>query len=160
VATLGNLVFNDSNRNGRADVGEPGVSGVVVTVKTAGPDGVVGTPDDVVAGTTTTDPNGNWTILVPPGTYYAEFTYPPGLSNTVPGSPGVDNTNQVASGNRTGLFSVGPGGTNLGLDAGVTGTAETSREIPTLRDWMLVLLSMLLAAAAIGCARREGKTLK
>jgi uncharacterized repeat protein (TIGR01451 family)/fimbrial isopeptide formation D2 family protein len=154
VATLGNLVFNDLNRDGRADPGEPGVRGVVVVVKTAGPDGVVGTADDVIAGTATTDLNGNWTISVPPGTYFAEFTYPPGLSNTVPGTPGVDNTNQVTSGNRTGVFSVGPGATNLGLDAGVTGAAETTaREIPTLSS--LSLLALILAMIGMAGALRH-----
>ncbi len=50
-------VFDDLNRNGRLDPGEPDIAGVVVRLTGAGPDGVLGTADDVpVASVTTSSP--------------------------------------------------------------------------------------------------------
>jgi uncharacterized repeat protein (TIGR01451 family) len=58
VAALGDRVWIDSDADGVQDVNEIGVSGVQLTLFTAGTDGLFGTGDDVNAGTTTTNANG------------------------------------------------------------------------------------------------------
>jgi uncharacterized repeat protein (TIGR01451 family) len=52
--SIGDRVFNDINRNGVQDPGEPGIGGATVTLT------VPGTPTPFA--TTTTDPNGNYTF--------------------------------------------------------------------------------------------------
>ncbi|RTZ94981.1 MAG: hypothetical protein DSY90_14575, partial [Deltaproteobacteria bacterium] len=60
LGALGDRIWVDSNGDGVQDDGEPGVSGAEVTLYTAGPDGLLGTADDVAEATTTTDANGNY----------------------------------------------------------------------------------------------------
>jgi 5-hydroxyisourate hydrolase-like protein (transthyretin family) len=78
-ASIGDLVWEDKNGNGIQDAGEPGISGVTVTL--TGTDGN-GTP---VSLTTTTNGSGayNFPNLVP-GTYKLTFTTPTGYSVTSP----------------------------------------------------------------------------
>lgn len=87
-AAVGDTVFHDLNGNGIQDAGEPGVEGVAVTVTHHGPDGVLGTPDDVVF-PSTTDANGNYGETGIPGGIYTVTidpgTLPPG---SVPGDDG------------------------------------------------------------------------
>ena len=67
--SIGDLVWFDSNGNGVADAGEPGLANVDVTVRWAGPDGVFGNADDIVTATKT-DANGNYTVSgLPAGSY-------------------------------------------------------------------------------------------
>ncbi|MFN8498615.1 MAG: SdrD B-like domain-containing protein [Anaerolineae bacterium] len=71
-------VFNDLNGDGVRQPGEPGIPGVTVTLK----DGAGNT-----VGTTTTDPNGNYSFPnVPPGTYTVVETDPSGFVSTTPNS--------------------------------------------------------------------------
>ncbi|NND03370.1 MAG: hypothetical protein HKN91_11340, partial [Acidimicrobiia bacterium] len=98
-ASVGDTIFQDLNGNGIQDPGEPGVEGVEVTITYHGPDGILGTPDDIEF-VETTDPNGNYgetgipggnyTVVIDPG------TLPPG---TVPGddSDGGDPTTTTTS---------------------------------------------------------------
>jgi uncharacterized repeat protein (TIGR01451 family) len=57
--SIGDRVWLDKNYNGVQDSGEAGISGVKVTLKGAGVDGVFGTKDDITA-TTTTNSSGNY----------------------------------------------------------------------------------------------------
>ncbi len=86
LASLGNVVFRDTNGNGIQDAGEPGVQGVTVTVT----DGS-GAP----VGTATTDINGNYTVSnLPPGTYTVTFSnLPAGLTPTTTNAPGSTPAN-------------------------------------------------------------------
>ena len=59
--SVGSLVWLDSNQNGAADPGEPGIPGVAVTVTWAGPDGKFGTDDDR-RHSVTTDANGEYRV--------------------------------------------------------------------------------------------------
>ncbi len=55
--TISGHVFDDLDGNGRLDPGEPDLGGVVVQLSGAGPDGVLGTSDDVpIASVTTSSP--------------------------------------------------------------------------------------------------------
>ena len=56
---IGDLVFCDLDNDGVLDPGEPGITGAVVNLTCAGPDGIFGTADDILD-STTTDANGNY----------------------------------------------------------------------------------------------------
>ncbi|MBD1889535.1 SdrD B-like domain-containing protein [Coleofasciculus sp. FACHB-SPT9] len=72
--TIGDRVFNDTNGNGIQDEGEPGISGVVVTLKNA---------NGAVIATTTTDANGNYNFSgLPLGNYIVEVADPAGFTLT------------------------------------------------------------------------------
>lgn len=69
-ATLGDKVWNDVDGDGFQDAGEAGLPGVVVNVRR---------PDDSIAGTATSGPDGSWSVGgLPAGTYYIEFVPPAG----------------------------------------------------------------------------------
>ncbi len=57
---VGDFIFYDANRNGVYDgpPQEKGISGVTVSLRMAGADGIFGTGDDVTVATVTTDANG------------------------------------------------------------------------------------------------------
>jgi hypothetical protein len=75
---IGGIKFEDLNANGLRDPGEPGLSGFTISLTSASP----GTP---LAGTATTDSNGNFIFLdVAPGTYTLSEVIQPGFSLTVP----------------------------------------------------------------------------
>jgi subtilisin family serine protease len=81
VGSIGDLVFDDRDGDGTYD-GEGGLPGVSVTVTGAGPDGVLGTTDDVPAGTAVTSTSGQYTVSgLPAGRYRAAVdrtSAPPG----------------------------------------------------------------------------------
>ncbi len=120
--TIGDFVFRDANGNGVQDPGEAGVPNVTVTL--TGTD-ALGNP---VTRTTTTDANGQYlfngnTLL--PGSYKVTFSKPPGLAFTVPDQGGDDARDSDAdpTNGMTPFVTVGSGGINLTLDAGLVGTA-------------------------------------
>ncbi|MCW5849557.1 MAG: hypothetical protein KIT87_05715 [Anaerolineae bacterium] len=107
------MVYRDLNNNGVQDVGEPGVGGVTVRLYAPGPDGILGTPDDVLLATQTTDGSGNTTFYnLTPGIYRVSETVPAGYTNTTPTDVGV---------------SVSAGGTVA------SSSASTSRRRPSPR---------------------------
>ena len=53
VTTIAGAVFNDTNNNGVFDAGESGLTNVEVELRCAGPDGLMGTTDDLIQRTTT-----------------------------------------------------------------------------------------------------------
>ncbi len=70
TASLGDLIWHDRNADGVVDPGEEGIGGVVVTATWAGPDGVLGTADDIAWPSVTTAPDGSYTIPnLPAGSY-------------------------------------------------------------------------------------------
>ncbi|HEY1099261.1 MAG TPA: SdrD B-like domain-containing protein, partial [Myxococcota bacterium] len=58
TASLGDRIWQDLNANGIQDAGEVGLPGVTVALAEAGQDNVLGTADDLIYATTTTDANG------------------------------------------------------------------------------------------------------
>lgn len=61
-ARLGDTVFCDLDNDGFQDVGEPGIAGVRVDLRCAGPDDVLGTADDLLD-SQTTDGNGQYLFV-------------------------------------------------------------------------------------------------
>ncbi|MGB3761297.1 MAG: SdrD B-like domain-containing protein [Rivularia sp. (in: cyanobacteria)] len=81
-STIGDTVYNDTNRNNQQDDGETGIPGATVTLTNPGEDGEFGTPDDTTQ-TTTTNENGNYSFPnLPAGNYRVTTTTPDGLTPT------------------------------------------------------------------------------
>ena len=111
---LGNLVWNDTNRNGVQDAGETGVPGVVVALYS--------TVTNSVITTTTTDSNGAFLFEgLLPGSYYLQFTVLQGYAFTIPGStPETDlDSNADPSTGQTPLITLLPGEVTTVWDTGI-----------------------------------------
>ncbi|MBP0492577.1 SdrD B-like domain-containing protein [Pararoseomonas indoligenes] len=113
VGGTGDIVFADNNRNGIRDAGETGLAGITVQLLN---------PDGTVAATTTTRADGTYSFAgVTPGQYQVQFVAPTGATFS-PTDVGTDDTidSDAAQGTgRTGLVTVGPGGTIDNLAAGL-----------------------------------------
>jgi uncharacterized repeat protein (TIGR01451 family) len=112
TGSLGDLVFFDTDGDGLPDPGEPPLPGVPVDLTWAGPDGTLGTSDDVAYSTATDGTGGYVFDLLPAGLYSVDVAPPAGYT-TVLSDPyqvtlgaGVDD---LASGDVpvTGTGSVG-----------------------------------------------------
>ena len=67
---IGDLVWIDLDGDGIFDAGEPGLAGVGLTLRRPGPDGYLGTADDVVVTTTTSAGDGSYEFSnLTPGAY-------------------------------------------------------------------------------------------
>ncbi|MBP6431896.1 MAG: T9SS type A sorting domain-containing protein [Ferruginibacter sp.] len=144
LASLGDVVWRDDDKDGIQDAGEPGVAGVTVTLYQNGTDGIPGTADDIVVGTTVTDAYGKYLFdyLTPSRTaatsYNVGFTLPANYQFTtqtntqVTGTSDATNTTTVTGGStsangsdanvstgRTGSFWLAPGEAERGVDAGI-----------------------------------------
>lgn len=73
---IGDFVWEDTNRNGIQDPGEPGVEGVIVKLLDADGNPVLDTDGKAI--TTTTDADGKYEFIVPLGDYKIEFDAPAG----------------------------------------------------------------------------------
>jgi uncharacterized repeat protein (TIGR01451 family) len=113
LASLGDFVWNDTNRNGIQDAGELGVAGVQVTLYDAS--------GNVIA-TTNTDANGRYNFVnLQPGSYSVGFALPSGYNfspQTQGGNTAVDSNPDQNTG-RTGSITLAAGENNLTIDAGV-----------------------------------------
>ncbi len=136
-ASIGNYVWYDLDGFGDQNTtGEAGAEGVTVTLMDPGADGVVGTDDDAVVDTTTTNAAGFYLFdQLPAGDYYLEFdastlTGTDGLGGAadpadwVPTSSNVtgDDTNDsdADSAGRTIVTTLAFGETDLTWDFGLT----------------------------------------
>ena len=93
---IGDLVFNDANADGIQDAGDAGgVSGVTVELFSVGPDNTVGTPDDVLISSTTTNASGIYQLPDPTlaGNYYVHFVLPNGFTFSPEHAPGSNANN-------------------------------------------------------------------
>ncbi len=110
---IGDLVWDDVNKNGLQDSGEPGVSGVTVNLYKN---------DGTLLKTTTSDSSGKYSFSVNAGMFYIEFIFPSGYSftiKTVSKSSGVElidsNADQITG--KSEIFSI-VNDDNLSIDAG------------------------------------------
>jgi protocatechuate 3,4-dioxygenase beta subunit len=116
LASLGDKVWVDTNRNGVQDGGEGGVAGVKVILLDAS-----GNPTGATA---TTDANGNYVFNgLKPGTYSVQFdktTLPAdyGFTSTGQGTGATDSDANTSTG-KTGQVTLTSGSSNNDLDAGI-----------------------------------------
>jgi hypothetical protein len=77
LASIGNFVWSDLDRDGDQDAGEPGIQGITVTLLDSGGSAV---------GTTTTDATGYYAFTnLQPGTYAVQFPLTAGASSVLTG---------------------------------------------------------------------------
>ncbi len=99
-AELGDLVWLDLNGDGVADLTEPGLAGVDVTVTWYGDDGVAGGGDDVTLPAYVTDAAGNYLATgLPDGNYGVAVTagVPIGLVNSADEDGDLDDQTDVSA---------------------------------------------------------------
>ncbi len=137
LGSIGNFVWNDLDSDGQQDPGELGIPGVTVTLRDAGPDGILGNGDDGASRTTTTNALGEYIFTgLPAGNYVVDFSnLPTGFTVTTPNS-GNDNTDSdggatgtggaPAGTSRTGLINLAVGEDNLTIDLGLIPPANTN----------------------------------
>jgi hypothetical protein len=100
LASLGDKVWRDDNKNATQDAGEPGVSGVSITLFRPGfgLDGIAATADDALPiANTVTDSYGNYLFdNLLPGIYQVQVNLPANYQFTTQSNT-VDNTDGVAT---------------------------------------------------------------
>ena len=137
-------VWADSNADGVIDGSESGYAGVTVDLVDPGPDGIVGTADDVVVATTTTDASGDYIFVdVAAGDYVLVVdvtTLPPGVAPTFDIDGGGDSIAAVTVPSGDFVEDVDFGYTDA-LDVSivktVTGDAEPDGEL----DFVLTVMN-------------------
>lgn len=124
-ATLGDQVWLDSNTNGLQNVGESGVTGVVVRLYNSS--------SNIVA-TTTNNASGLYSFTgLDSGYYFLEFLISSNYTFTLQdqGSSDTNDSDVSTSTGRTPLFFLPPGTNDLSWDAGLTPVTRGLRIIKT-----------------------------
>lgn len=165
AVNLGSRIWIDLDGNGKQDGGEPGVPGALVTLLTADGNPVTDIFGNPVA-PQTTDSNGNYLFTdLREGSYVVKVTPPPGYLPTIT----VEDPNNDDGSDSNGIAT--PDGSVVSHpidlkwgdepdDGGATNTTLgfgfiPNLQIPTVSQWGLAIMSMLLAAAAFFRRRRE-----
>jgi hypothetical protein len=132
TASVGNRVWYDMDNNGLQDAGELGVSGVTVTLRDAGPDGIFGNGDDVLR-TNTTNALGDFSFTgLPAGNYRIEYSNLPGGFTTSPQNAGTndgidsDGGVPVSGVSTTASFALAIGDDKLDVALGLVPPANTN----------------------------------
>ncbi len=126
---LGDYVWHDQDADGLQDGGEPGIPAVVVTLYRPGPDGAVGTVDDTLVLTDTTDAGGRYLFAnLPPRDYYLQFSLPAGYTTaSAPDSADADDDSDSDADPatlRTALISLPSSTSDLSWDLGLYNPAS------------------------------------
>lgn len=123
LAALGDFVWEDLNRDGIQDAGEPGVPDVTVTLLDCS------NPQNVL-GATTTDANGLYGFDdLQPGCYEVSFTPPANYAVTLRNqgaNDAIDSDADPVTG-KSGPVTLAAGETNLTIDAGLWRTTSSVR---------------------------------
>lgn len=117
AARIGDFVWNDLNKNGLQDAGEPGIAGVTVMLYTSA---------NVLYRSTITSNNGYYAFNdVPAGSYYVKVAPPIGYQVS-PKDAGADNADSDIDPVtfNTGSITVVNGTVNLTIDAGLNATTQ------------------------------------
>lgn len=131
TGSIGNFVWFDKDQDGRQDVGEPGINGVVVVLY----DG-----NGLMLSTTVTDFSGNYLFegldTDPSGKVYevffklpAGFRYSP-KAGVISGTDINSDADELSG--KTGLFTLMPGQTNTDIDAGLISSINGTLPLHTL----------------------------
>ena len=100
LATLGDKIWRDDNKNATQDAGEPGISGITIILFRPGfgLDGIAATADDALpVATTVTDSYGNYLFdNLTPGNYQLQVSLPANYQFTTQSNT-VDNTDGTAT---------------------------------------------------------------
>jgi hypothetical protein len=122
TGAIGDRVWYDLDADGIQDAGETGLPIVTVRLIDAGPDGLLGTTDDL-SRTTTTDANGNYLFAgLPAGTYQVVVVPPAGYIVTRANqgaNDALDSDVSVTTGASPAIV-LGDGEINRTIDAGLT----------------------------------------
>jgi hypothetical protein len=111
LAAVGDFVFQDLNRNGLQDDGEPGIAGVLVDL--------VATDGSYFA-TAVTDATGHYLFTdVPPGTYYLQFHPPQGYDFTQPYQGDAIKDSDADPFGSSAEFTLSAGQVETSIDAGL-----------------------------------------
>lgn len=115
--SIGDTIWLDLNGDGVQDPGEPGIPGATVILTAAGPDGILGTADDVIYPTATTGPDGTYLFEnLPAGDFSVVVSnLPPGVQPTADPDGGNDDASMV---------TLDPGEADLDQDFGYVGSAS------------------------------------
>nr|MBP6385229.1 T9SS type A sorting domain-containing protein [Pseudarcicella sp.] len=152
-ASLGDLVWNDLNKDGKQDAGEPVVPNVTLKLKNAGADGAIGGGDDTdvdnpfIAGVqpyvVVSDALGNYLFSgLNPAKYYVEVSGLP-VNYDVTGqdtAPGGVNNNSTDSDFNTGtllsaVYNLSQGQNYPGIDLGIFNNSVTPLSSLGNRVW-------------------------
>ncbi len=130
MATAGNLVWEDSNFNGRQEEGEPRVANVLVEAFDA---------NDIKIGESTTNSEGVYKIeYLGKEKYYLKFTPPSGYSYTM-ANMGVEESDSDVDHshglNTTSFFSMVPGENYVNIDAGLAAGVLPVRYTDLHAEW-------------------------
>jgi protocatechuate 3,4-dioxygenase beta subunit len=99
---IGDTIFRDRNGNRTQDPGENGIAGVIVQLRTPGPNGILNDADDLIFNSAPTDANGKYLFTnLPPGDFQVVVptgqTPLAGLVNTAdPDNVGTNGDNKSA----------------------------------------------------------------
>lgn len=137
VASIAGKVYHDRNDDGAIDPGEEAIAGVTIELTQGG----------VVVATTTTNGSGEYLFAnLAPGTYSVKETQPAGWADgkDTAGSKGGTVANDIISN----VTLVG-GDAAVNYNFGERRAPDSVSGIPTLSEWGIILLSMMLALLAL-----------
>ena len=139
AASIAGTVYHDRNDNGTIDAGEEGIGGVTIELLQGG----------VVVATTTTDANGHYSFTgLMPGTYTVHEVQPGGW---------IDGKDTLGTGATGGAGTAGNDvfsdvvlqDGNHAIDYNFGEHKPDVSAIPTLSQWSLALLALLMAGFAV-----------
>lgn len=162
---LGNKIWIDLNGNGRMDGGEPGVPGTTVTLLKENGEPAVDIFGNGVA-PQITDGTGRYTFNnLPEGSYFVKLVPPVGYVPTVSVKDPNNNDPNDSNGfiNEQGHIVSKPITLTVGDEPDEGGSTNNSLafgfianlQVPTISQWGLMFMSMLLAAAGLFRRRKD-----
>jgi hypothetical protein len=131
TGTLTGHVFRDDNGDGIQNAGEPNISGAVVIVTTS----IGGTL------TTSTDVNGDYSLIVPVGATTVDVTDPAGYTLMTANDP--QTVNVIATGTATTPVGYQPSG------------AVASVSVPTMNEWGMIIFILLAGLGSTYYIRKK-----